>query len=257
MIGEYKMNKLLKIKIKDKTAFLSLNRPKKRNALNPPLIKELFDFFKESKWPPSTRAIVLSGEGPAFCSGADLQWLKKTSAFHKKDLKVLLSLLQTMSACPLPVVAIVKGAVVGGGLGLLSTADVVIAEKSTHFRFSETRLGLVPSIISPFVLKKLGLSWSRFLMLSAKVFSAQTALDRGLIHFIGTKKECALFLKEILQNFKQLEPLSISETKKWLNDLLDLPANYDSEDLKQKTIQLIHESRKRSTTKERIKKLMV
>ena len=270
------MKDLLQIKTEDDVVFLSLNRPEKRNALNPPLIQALLDFFKEQKWPISTKAIVLSGEGPAFCSGADLKYLKNLSSFNKEDLEKIFSLLQAMESCPLPVIAVVRGFAVGGGLGLLSVSDVVIAEDNARFLFSETRLGLVPSIISPFVLKKMGLSWSRFWMLSTKAFSAREAWDRGLVHFVGTDKEGALYLKELLKSFKELEPLALSETKKWLNYLSslslgsayavgDFPSGSQGEEealssqqgIKQKAIELIHKSRQRPITKERIKTLVL
>ena len=245
---------LLKIKTKDDVFFVSLNRPEKRNALNPPLIKALLSFFQKPGWGSSTRAIVLSGEGPAFCSGADLQAIKNPSVFSKKDLGNLFSLLQCIEASPLPVIAMAKGFAVGGGLGLLSVADIVIAEKGTVFRFSETKLGLVPSIISPFVLKKMGVSWSKFFMLSAKVFLAQEGRDKGLVHFVGTKKECAVFLKDMLNSIKGLDPLALLETKNWLNELSHQGKGLVfTSDIKQKAVGLIHESRKRPTTKKRIK----
>ena len=246
------MSDLLRIKTENEVVFVTLNRPEKRNALNPPLIKELLCFFKEPGWSSSTKVVVLSGAGKAFCSGADLKWLVNSSAFSVKDLGQLFSLLQTMENCPLPVVALVRGFAVGGGLGLISTADVVIAEESTVFRFSETHLGLVPSIISPFVLKKIGLSWARFLMLSAKAFSAREAYERGLVHFVGTEESCALFKETLLKDFKKLDPLALSKTKSWLNHLSSL--TFPS--LKEEALHLINESRKNPIVAKRITKLL-
>ncbi len=251
------MSELLRIKTEAEVAFVTLNRPEKRNALNPPLIKELLCFFEAPGWSSDTKAVVLSGEGKAFCSGADLKWLADSSAFSVKDLKKLFSLLQAVENCPLPVIAMVQGFAVGGGLGLLSVADVVVAEDRAFFRFSETHLGLVPSVISPFVLKKTGLSWARFLMLSARVFSAREAYERGLVHFVGTRSACALFQEKLLTDLKTLDPKALTETKKWLNRLSSLSSNRLTPDhLKEEALHLISESRKQPEVTKRIKKLL-
>ena len=209
----------LQIKTEKEILFVRLNRPEKRNALNPQMIRNLLSVFKKKKWDPFTRGIVLSGEGKAFCSGADLKWMADESLFTLEELENLFSLFEAIALCPLPVIALVQGFAVGGGLGLLSVSDVVIAEESAQFRFSETRLGLVPSVISPFVLKKIGLSQAKFLMLSALPFSAQQAKEVGLVHFTGSKEKCDQFLEALLQNFKELDSSAVSKTKEWLNSL--------------------------------------
>ncbi len=209
----------LQIKTEKEILFIRLNRPEKRNALNPQMIRDLLSVFKKKKWDPFTKGIVLSGEGKAFCSGADLKWMADESLFTLEELENLFSLFEAIALCPLPVIALVQGFAVGGGLGLLSVSDVVIAEESAQFRFSETRLGLVPSVISPFVLKKIGLSQAKFLMLSALPFSAQQAKEVGLVHFTGSKEKCDQFLETLLQNFKELDSSAVSKTKEWLNSL--------------------------------------
>ncbi|MDE0118930.1 MAG: enoyl-CoA hydratase/isomerase family protein [Bdellovibrionales bacterium] len=246
------MNDFIKMKTENEITFLKLNRPEKRNALNPELINTLLSFFKESKWDPPVKAIVLSGEGKAFCSGADLKWMNDESAFTSKEMENLFSLFEAIMSCPLPVISFAHGFAVGGGLGLLSVSDVVIAEENTQFRFSETKLGLIPSVISPFVLRKIGLSHAKFLMLSALPFSTKQAQQIGLAHFIGSKKECDIFLQKILENFKELDPSAVSKTKKWLNSAYALPLSQ----VKKEGVSLISEARKTDSARQRIKNLL-
>ncbi len=273
----------LKIKTKEGIQCIILNRPEKRNALNPKMIGELLSFFKKQQWSSSTRVIMLSGEGKAFCSGADLKWMADESLFTSEELENLFSLFEAITLCPLPVVTLVQGFAVGGGLGLLSVSDVVIAEENTQFLFSETKLGLVPSIISPFVLKKIGLSQAKFLMLSALPFSARQAKEIGLIHFTGSQEKCDDFSEKLLKHFKELDGPAVSKTKKWLNFLGSLPfsrvnyARWESAELsdnrlsdedykslkfskkrslKTESVRIISSARKSESAQQRIKKLI-
>ena len=246
------MDHVVEFQTKKEVVFVTLNRPEKRNAFNPELVKVLLSFFKEKKWDSSVRAIVLSGRGKAFCSGADLKWLKDEAVFTGKPLENLFSLFSAIESCPLPVVAQVHGFAVGGALGLLSVSDVVLAEKNSRFHFSETKLGLVPSIISSFVLKKIGLSQAKFLMLSALPFSADKAYEIGLSHFIGTQDECDVFLKKLLKNFKESDAVAVSQTKKWLNSICSLPTSQ----VKTGSVKLISEARKTDSARKRINLLL-
>ncbi len=248
---------VLLIEAKKDAVFITLNRPEKRNALTPQLIGELLSFFKEKKWNPKTKALVLKGAGKAFCAGADLKWMADDRLFTDRELKKLFLLLEAIDSCPLPVVALVQGFAVGGGLGLLAVSDIVIAESKTRFLFSETKLGLVPSIISPFVLKKIGLSHSRFFMLSALSFSADEARQIGLAHFTGSKKECGVFLKKLLKNFENVHIPALSQTKKWLNTLYTSPAPPALPNkLKEQCVRIISKARKTAPARQKIKKLL-
>ena len=246
------MNVVVKWKMENKVLFLKLNRPEKRNALNPEVINSLLSFFQKKKWDHSIKAIVISGEGKAFCSGADLKWMSNESSFTIKEMENLFSLFEAIMSCPLPVISLVHGFAIGGGLGLLSVSDVVIAEENSQFRFSETKLGLIPSVISPFVLRKIGLSHAKFLMLSALPFSAKQAQQIGLAHFIGSKKECDIFLNKLLKNFRELDPSAVSKTKQWLNSAFTLPLLK----VKKEGVSLISEARKTSSARQRIKNLL-
>ena len=246
------MGTVVNFKTEKEALFIKLNRPEKRNALNPQLIRELLSFFEKDQWDSSVRAIVLSGEGKSFCSGADLKWLADESLFTDKELENLFSLFEAIISCPLPVVTMVHGSTVGGGLGLLSVSDVVIAEEHSWFRFSETKLGLVPSVISPFVLRQMGMSRTKFLMLSALSFSAKQAQDMGLVHFVGEQSECDAFLKTLLENFKKLDSLAVSKTKKWLHSIYSLSLSQ----VKEGAVSLISEARKSDSARRRIKNLL-
>ena len=246
------MDSPVDFQLKQEVMFVKLNRPEKRNALNPELIKTLLSFFEKKKWDSTVKAIVLSGQGKAFCSGADLKWLKEEDLFTQKELENLFSLFSAVESCPLPVVSRVHGFAVGGALGLLCVSDVVITEKNSFFRFSETGLALVPSIISSFVLKKIGLSQAKFLMLSALRFSADKAYEIGLSHFTGEERECENFLNELLESFRKLDPHAVSQTKKWLNSL---PARAE-EEVRKKSVELIGASRKKDSARKRISALL-
>ena len=241
----------IELQKKDEIIFISLNRPKKRNALNPDLIEDLFSVFKKTRSDSSLRAVVLSGEGPAFCAGADLKWLSNEKLFNKTALKQLFSLLKLMSDYPLPIVGMAHGYAIGGGIGLLSVCDIVIAEQNTQFRFSETQLGLVPSIISPFIIKKMGISHAKMYMLSALAFSAEEAKLGGLVHFIGSSSACDQYLKRLLDNFKKLDLQALRKTKALLNSIVDRPL----QDIQSQCVDLIADMRKSSSAKKRISKL--
>lgn len=245
------MSRIVEFNFKNETVFITLNRPEKRNALNPELIKKLLLFFTKQQWELTTKVIVISGFGKCFCSGVDLNWLGDEAVFSEKELKNLFSLLKAIECCALPVVVLTHGFSVGGGLGLIAVADVVIATQDAQFCFSETKLGLIPSVISSFIIKKIGLSQAKFFMLSALAFSAKKAQQIGLVHFVGEQKECDIFLNTLLNNFKQLDCVAVSKTKKWLNDILLIPPA----ELQQKSVELISESRKTVSSQQRIKKL--
>ncbi len=246
------MSSVVQFQKKEGIASLTLDRPEKRNALNPELINALRSAFRDIESDPSLKAVVLSGAGKSFCSGADLHWLKDDKLFSKKEVASLFSLYKAVKDCPIPVIALAHHFVVGGGLGLLSACDIAIVEKDTQFRFSETHLGLVPSVISPFVLRKISLSWASFFMLTAMPFSAKKALEISLVHFVGSQSECNEFLKKILKQFDLLDQKAVSKTKKLLNTIYLSPV----EKVKTQCVKIIHEARKEAETKKRIQSLL-
>lgn len=169
-------------------ARVTLARPEVRNAFNAELIAELHDTFSSlaGEPPDSLRAVVLAGDGPAFCAGADVAWMRGSLALsvsdNEADARRMAEMLAVIDTCPVPVIARVHGAALGGGMGLLAVADVVLAAAGTAFGFTETRLGIMPAVISPFVLARIGEGHARALFTTGERFDGERALRIGLVH---------------------------------------------------------------------------
>jgi methylglutaconyl-CoA hydratase len=169
-------------------ARVTLTRPEVHNAFNAELIGELRRTFRGlAKDPPTAlRAVVLAGDGPSFCAGADVAWMRASLGLsreaNEQDAMTLAEMLDAVDRCPVPVIARVHGAALGGGMGLCAVSDLVIAESGARFGFTETRLGILPAVISPFVIAKIGESHARALFPSGKRFDAGRALRIGLVH---------------------------------------------------------------------------
>jgi len=171
-------------------ARVTLSRPDVHNAFDAALIADLRTTFATlaREEPPHLRAVVLAGDGPSFCAGADLAWMRAAMALdtegNEQDAMAMADMYETIDICPVPVIARVHGAALGGGMGLLAVSDLVIAESGTRFGFTETRLGILPSVISPFVVAKIGESHARALFPSGRRFDATRAARIGLVHEI-------------------------------------------------------------------------
>ncbi len=169
-------------------ARVTLARPEVRNAFNAELIAALAAAFAElSAEPPDRlRAVVIAGEGRSFSAGADIAWQKAAMVLtleeNRADAGRLHDMLATIDRCPVPVVARVHGAALGGGMGLCAVADVVLAAADTRFGFTETKLGILPAVIAPFVVAKIGESQARALFPTGERFGAERALAIGLVH---------------------------------------------------------------------------
>lgn len=166
----------------------ALNRPQNHNAFNPQMVAELTAFFGGVTVDTSIRVVVLTGKGRSFCAGADLAFMRAaadyTFAENVADGQGIFDLMQAVNSCPRPVIGRINGAAIGGGAGLVSCCDNVVAVARAKFGFSETRLGIVPAVISPFVLAKIGPSQARALFLSGEQFDAVHAHHIGLVHHI-------------------------------------------------------------------------
>lgn len=167
-------------------ATLTLNRPEVRNAFNGELIAEVIDRLQHLT--DEVRVLVLQGAGKMFCSGADLGWMMSlaSSSSGMNDSNVLQSLFDALDTAVVPVVTRVHGAALAGATGLLACSDVVVAEESAAFAFTEVRLGLIPAVISPYVVRKTGYSFARAAFLTAEKFSARRAYEAGLVHVVAT-----------------------------------------------------------------------
>jgi len=171
-------------------ARVTLARPDVHNAFDAGLIGELRATFVglAREGPAELRAVVLAGDGPSFCAGADLAWMRAAIALdtegNEQDAMAMADMFEAIDTCPVPVIARIHGAALGGGMGLCAVADVVIAESGARFGFTETRLGILPSVISPFVIAKIGESHARALFPGGRRFDATRAARIGLVHEI-------------------------------------------------------------------------
>jgi methylglutaconyl-CoA hydratase len=173
---------------RDAVTRVTLTRPEVHNAFNASLIAELRTTFAglARLGPDVLRVVVLAGDGPSFCAGADIDWMRAAMALdvegNEQDAMAMAEMFETIDTCPVPVVARVQGAALGGGMGLCAVADVVVAEAGARFGFTETRLGILPAVISPFVISKIGESHARALFPGGRRFDAFRAQRIGLVH---------------------------------------------------------------------------
>jgi methylglutaconyl-CoA hydratase len=171
-------------------ARVTLARPEAHNAFDASLIAELRTVFaglaRESA--ADLRAVVLAGDGPSFCAGADITWMRAAMSLdvesNEQDAMAMADTFEMIDTCPAPIIARVHGAALGGGMGLCAVSDLVIAESGTKFGFTETRLGILPAVISPFVIAKIGESHARALFPGGRRFDATRAARIGLVHEI-------------------------------------------------------------------------
>jgi methylglutaconyl-CoA hydratase len=201
-----------------------LNRPDVRNAFNATMIAELTQVFKKEVMEPEVRVVVLRANGAIFCAGGDLNWMRRSIELsledNYKDTTLLTQMFKLMNECPKMVIGAVQGAAIGGGVGLVSVCDWVIASADTQFSLSEVRLGIVPSCIGPFVIAKIGASHARGLFMSAERFQAARAREIGLIHEVVTDA-AALdgAVETLLSRVLQCGPKAMGVAKKLVLDL--------------------------------------
>jgi methylglutaconyl-CoA hydratase len=170
---------------------LTLNRPDVRNAFNEDMIGELSEWAVSRHADRGVRAAVLRGAGPVFSAGGDLAWMAKTVDYTReqnlRDAEALVRMYTRLDTLPFPLVGCVHGAALGGGAGLAAVCDIVIAARDAVFGFTEVRLGIVPAVISPFVVAKIGQSAARELFLTGARFSAERAREIGLVHVVAAR----------------------------------------------------------------------
>jgi methylglutaconyl-CoA hydratase len=169
-------------------ARVTLARPDVHNAFDASVIAELRSAFTTlaREEAAALRVVVLAGDGPSFCAGADVAWMRAAISLdvegNEQDAMAMADMYETIDTCPVPVIARVQGAALGGGMGLCAVADLVIAESGARFGFTETRLGILPAVIAPFVIAKIGESHARALFPGGRRFDAIRAQRIGLVH---------------------------------------------------------------------------
>ena len=167
---------------------ITLNRPDVRNAFNEHLIEELTRWAEATAVDKSVRCIVLSGAGKAFCAGADVTWMAKMASYTQeenlRDAEAAARMFWSLDTLPVPLIGRIHGAALGGGSGLAAVCDIVVAEEAAVFGFTEVKLGILPAVISPYALAKIGRSAVRELFLTGMRFNAQRAKEIGLVHAV-------------------------------------------------------------------------
>ena len=210
----------IKIQLGESVAWVNLDRPEVRNALNPELIHELTEAFEWLGSRDDIRVIVLKGNGKAFCAGADLAYMKMMAGFSYEenlaDAERLSKLFQTIWFCNKAVVTVVHGACIGGANGIVAASDIVIAETGTKFAFSEVRLGITPATISPFVVQKAGMTTAKELMLTGRRFTAEEAKAFRLVNAVVDEPLLVDTERQYIDHFMHASPDAVAECKNLL-----------------------------------------
>ena len=206
-----------------------LNRPELHNAFNAELIEEMISLFESFK---DERLIILSGKGSSFCAGADLNWMKAMKDYTReenfKDSKRLAKMFSAINECDVPVIGRINGHALGGGVGLVSVCDYVIAADTALMGFTEARLGLIPAVISPYCISKIGESNARAWFLSGERFSAEEAKRMGLVHDVVLGPEIDTKVEEVKKRFLAAGPVAAKEAKKLIRGVMkNLKASED------------------------------
>ena len=207
----------IRLAVGEGIARVTLARPDVRNAFNGALIGELHEAFARIAAADDVRAVVLSGEGTVFCGGADVNWMRESLDLsfdaNVGDAERMSDMFRAIDNCPRPVVARIAGAALGGGAGLAAVCDVAIASSDAIFGFTEVKLGIIPAVISPFVLAKIGASHARALFLTGERFGADRALQIGLIHRVVPAAEIDNAVEATLAEILTAGPLAVSAAK--------------------------------------------
>ncbi len=203
---------------------IRLNRPQVHNAFNEVLIEQLNTRLPALWENPELRLVLLTGTGPSFCAGADLNWMKKMKDYSEEenyqDSLDLARLFSTLNNCPVPLLAKCQGAALGGGVGLLSTCDFVVAANDARFGLTEVTLGLLPAVISPYVIAKIGETHARAWFLSGRRFSTERALAMGLVHQSVPANELDSQFERTVEAFLKAAPHAARHAKQLAFEVL-------------------------------------
>jgi methylglutaconyl-CoA hydratase len=204
-------------------ATVTLNRPEVRNAFNDDVIAELTQAFTTLGQNPAVRAIVLAADGPAFCAGADLNWMRRmadyTHAENLADAAQLAEMLRVIYTCPKPTVARIQGDVYAGGMGLVAACDMAVSVDTAHYCLSEVKLGLYPATISPHVIRAMGARAAHRYFLTAERFDAAEALRIGFVHAVVSAEQLDDKVAEITQALVKASPNAVKACKTLLHDV--------------------------------------
>ncbi|PYQ48267.1 MAG: enoyl-CoA hydratase [Acidobacteria bacterium] len=222
--------KTLLVEESDGVLLVTLNRPEVHNAFNDELIGEAVEVFR-GVGQRSVRAVVLRGSGSNFCAGADLNWMSGMLNYSRdenvRDSSNLARMYACINECDIPVIGRIQGAAIGGGVGLVAVCDIAICTRDSKFGLAEVKLGILPAVISPYVIAKIGQTHARALFLTGERFHAERALHIGLVH--RTVDDSAALdpaIDEVIAQIKTAGPQAVRECKKLIahvasHDLID------------------------------------
>ncbi|HEY7409654.1 MAG TPA: enoyl-CoA hydratase-related protein [Vicinamibacteria bacterium] len=213
----------LQLELDGRVARVWLNRPDQRNAFDGLMVTELRKTLFDLRTVDAVRVIVLGGRGPAFCAGADLEWMRAMASFSRdenlREAQALADLFFTVYESPKPVVARVHGAALGGGAGLVAACDVPVAALGTQFGFTEVRLGIVPAVISPYVVSKIGESAARELFLTGERFEAVRAAEIGLVRAAVPESDLDAVVDGRVHELLKAGPRAVAEAKALIREV--------------------------------------
>jgi methylglutaconyl-CoA hydratase len=214
---------MLKISVEGGRATVTLDRPEVRNAFNDELITQIAAAFRELGTRADVRCIVLAGNGPAFCAGADLNWMKRMAAYtydqNLADARALAEMLRVIYECPKPTIARVQGDVYAGGTGLVAACDIAVSVDTANYCLSEVKLGLVPATISPYVIRAMGARAAHRYFLTAERFSAGEAHRIGFVHEVVDASKLDAKVGEIAQALISAGPAAVKACKGLVQDV--------------------------------------
>ena len=219
------MTQAIRITQQGHVATVILSRPDVRNAFNDEVIAELSQAFIQLGDDPQVRAIVLMAEGPAFCAGADLNWMRRMADYsreeNEQDAEKLAFMLRTIYECPKPTIARVQGDVYAGGMGLVACCDMAVSVDTANYCLSEVKLGLIPATIGPYVIRAMGPRASHRYFLTAERFSAQQAQRIGFVHEVVPADQLDAIVSTWVQALLAASPNAIKECKKLVQYVAD------------------------------------
>ncbi len=220
----------LELSITPPVARITLSRPEVRNAFDDLLIGELADAVEEVRKThegapgEGPRALVLTGAGETFCAGADMNWMRRSAAYsrdeNEADAMRMAAMLRSLDELPIPTIARVNGASLGGGMGLLACCDIAVAVDTAQFGFTEARLGIAPAVISAFVIPKIGVSAARRYFLTAEIFDAAVAKSMGLVHEVVPLGELDSAVERFVAALRGNGPRAVSAAKLLIREAL-------------------------------------
>ena len=217
------MTQALTLAVNDRISRIKLTRPEVRNAFNDEVIQQLKTAFESVGANSDVRAVVLAAEGPAFCAGADLNWMRRMADYTRDenlaDAGQLAAMLKAIYECPKPTIAAVQGDVFAGGMGLVAACDMAVSVRTATYCLSEVKLGLIPATISPYVIRAMGARAAHRYFLTAERFSAQEAHRIGFVHELVDADALEAKVNELAQALVSASPAAVRACKKLVQDV--------------------------------------